>query len=582
MPSFAQISAKEIVVAPSITSWTRLEPRPRDATMALSLQAQVRDPLWMLTRQWQLGEYAGSDTGSPVQATMGVETQLLTGYRAGLPGATVQPYDSSLPLEVHVEREAIRFNVRGAVQLGQHFEALVRASGVALPDAVIAAFRAAFPIDAIDPNPALAGQSGLRLRSLAAGKVTNGETLYVSAVTAAAGGTPDPPLPPQASDPAIAPVLAALITYRRAAFAEPGADPAWQSNQLTYAFAVESASAAGPAVLEADDFVGGHLDWYDFSTSAAAPASAQQDAAYTTFNFLPMHVTFRGMPGPRWWIFEDGTTDFGQLDTEHVDLAKMLVMEFALVYGGDWFFVPVPTPSGSLQRLQTLVVTDTFGERTLVRPVEQLPGSTSAGAWTMFRISGPAGLSDFVLIAPTLGITDDADPLEDVLFLRDNVAAMAWGIEQKLQGADDLPVDGYEQYLVRLRTNPPPAPAPAAPGGPQITYVLEQPVPDNWIPLVPVLNRQQELLLRRGTMDVPTSSGVIKIAPHGQILEPWHPFYLTERVVTQIGVEVSRALHRTRWTDGTTFVWMGRHTEPGRGPGWSGLRFDFVRKTAST
>jgi hypothetical protein len=580
MTSFVQASAKERIVVPSITSWTRLEPRPRDATMARSLQAQVRDPLWMLTRQWQLGEYAGSDTGSPVQATMGVETQPLTGYRAGLPGAAVQTYDPALPLEVHVEHEAVRFNVRGAVQLGQHFEALVRASGVASPDAVIAAFRAAFPIAAADPNPALAGQSGLQLRALSAGKVTNGETLYASAVTAAAGGTPDPPLPPEAIDPSIAPVIAALIAYRQAAFIEPGNDPAWQSNQLTYAFAVESASPAGPALLEADDFIGGHLDWYDFSTSDAAPASAPQEAAYSTFNFLPMHVTFRGMPGPRWWIFEDGTTDFGQLDTEHVDLAKMLVMEFALVYGGDWFFVPVPTPVGSLQRLQTLVVTDTFGERTLVRPVEQLPSNTGASPWTMFRISGSGGLSDFVLIAPTLGITDDADPLEDVLFLRDNVAAMAWGIEQTLQGAIDLPVDGYEQYLVRLRANPPAPPAPATPGGPQITYELEQPVPDNWIPLVPVLNAQHELLLRRGTMDVPTSSGVIKIVPHGQILEPWHPFYLTERVVTQIGVEVSRALHRTRWTNGSTYVWMGRLSHPGSGPGWSGLRFDFVRKTA--
>jgi hypothetical protein len=581
MTSFAQVSAKELLVAPSITSWTRLEPRPRDATMARSLQAQVRDPLWMLTRQWQLGEYAGSDTGSPVQATMGVETQPLTGYRAGLPGGTVQPYDAGLPLEVHVERETIRFNVRGAVQLGQHFEALVRASGVASPDAVIAAFRAAFPIDAADPNPALAGQSGLQLRALAAGKVTNGETLYSSAATAAAGGAPNPPLPPEAADPAIVPVLAALIAYRRSAFVEPGSDPAWQSNQLTYAFAVESASPAGPAVLEADDFVGGHLDWYDFSTGKAAPTSVAQEANYASYNFLPMHVTFRGMPGPRWWMFEDGTTDFGQLDTEHVDLAKMLVMEFALVYGGDWFFVPVPTPVGSLQRLETLVVTDTFGERTLVRPVEQVPGNTGTGPWTMFRLSGAGGLSDFVLIAPTLAITDDADPLEDVVFLRDNVAAMAWGVEQKLQGAIDLPVDGYEQYLARLRANPPPAPPPAAPGSPQISYVLEQPVPDNWIPLVPVLNAQHELLLRRGTMDVPTSSGIIKIVPHGQILEPWHPFYLTERVVTQIGVEVTRALHRTRWMDGTTYVWAGRHTEPGRGPAWSGLCFDFVRKTAS-
>ena len=40
----------------SVTVWTRLEPHPRDGSMQRSLQAQVRDPLWLLARQWQLGE----------------------------------------------------------------------------------------------------------------------------------------------------------------------------------------------------------------------------------------------------------------------------------------------------------------------------------------------------------------------------------------------------------------------------------------------------------------------------------------------------------------------------------------------
>jgi hypothetical protein len=82
-------------------------------------------------------------------------------------------------------------------------------------------------------------------------------------------------------------------------------------------------------------------------------------------------------------------------------------------------------------------------------------------------------------LAPTVGLVDDADPLEDVLFLRDNMAAMAWAVEQKLQGALDLAVGGYEQYLVRLNVNGPPPQGPAPAGSPPISYVLEQPVPDN-------------------------------------------------------------------------------------------------------
>ena len=52
------------------------------------------------------------------------------------------------------------------------------------------------------------------------------------------------------------------------------------------------------------------------------------------------------MPDSRWWNFEDSVTDFGQLDAEHVDLAKLLVMEFALVWGNDWYSVPVPITVG--------------------------------------------------------------------------------------------------------------------------------------------------------------------------------------------------------------------------------------------
>ena len=36
---------------PSLTGWTRLEPRPRTHTLTETLGARIRDPLWMLTRQ---------------------------------------------------------------------------------------------------------------------------------------------------------------------------------------------------------------------------------------------------------------------------------------------------------------------------------------------------------------------------------------------------------------------------------------------------------------------------------------------------------------------------------------------------
>jgi hypothetical protein len=42
---------------------------------ARTWQREIRRTLITENEQWQLGEFAGSDSGSPVQATMGVETQ---------------------------------------------------------------------------------------------------------------------------------------------------------------------------------------------------------------------------------------------------------------------------------------------------------------------------------------------------------------------------------------------------------------------------------------------------------------------------------------------------------------------------
>ena len=83
---FAEVSLR----SPSITTWTRLEPLPREASLERSLQAQVRDPAWMLARQWQVGEFTGADAGSPVQATLAGQLQTLTTYcPGGDPSATM-------------------------------------------------------------------------------------------------------------------------------------------------------------------------------------------------------------------------------------------------------------------------------------------------------------------------------------------------------------------------------------------------------------------------------------------------------------------------------------------------------------
>jgi hypothetical protein len=97
------------------------------------LEARVHDPLWLLARQWQVGEFEGRNTGSPVGAT--VATTVAAFDRFSLDGKTPQAYDKRKPLEVLVEQEAVRpanatADYRQAVEAGLYFLRLLIAAKV--------------------------------------------------------------------------------------------------------------------------------------------------------------------------------------------------------------------------------------------------------------------------------------------------------------------------------------------------------------------------------------------------------------------------------------------------------------------
>ncbi len=52
----------------------RLEQGTPEGDVDLALQARTADPLWMMTRQWELGEHQGADASSPVWARARVKT----------------------------------------------------------------------------------------------------------------------------------------------------------------------------------------------------------------------------------------------------------------------------------------------------------------------------------------------------------------------------------------------------------------------------------------------------------------------------------------------------------------------------
>src|SRR3989304_1801337 len=92
---------------PTVTLWNHLEGRPRTHDFDRSLKAEVRDALWMLTRQWQMGEFQGNDAGSPIFAKIHMETSRFDAFQAS--SHTPKPFNYDLPIEAQVEQRSIPF-----------------------------------------------------------------------------------------------------------------------------------------------------------------------------------------------------------------------------------------------------------------------------------------------------------------------------------------------------------------------------------------------------------------------------------------------------------------------------------------
>jgi hypothetical protein len=563
--------------------WWRLIGSARDPTLALGQQVQVRDPLWFLARQWQVGELAGFDGGSPTDAAYTLQQTPLTGYQAFAATDPEPITPTGAPLEVRAERETVELGLLGSLQLGLRFEAIAQAITTD-PQTVITWSRTTFPLAPGPPATEIPDPAAIALRAASTGRVTDGWQLYQ-----ALQNTGSPPAIPPAAQPAIA----AFTTYCQTLYSTPTSDSAWNVTNLRYQFTTTATTPTGPTItLATSDYPGGTLDWYDFDY-VNPPASALVPGTVT--HVIPHHIWFTGMPTNKWWEYEDGATDLGAFITERTDLTKMLLAEFAAVCANDWFDFTIPVPLGTLSSIAALVVTDTFGIRTLIPPASQAPAATSptapasASAWQMFTLTSdnPAtgDISGTLLLPPVLGRVEDGPALENVVFLRDDQAAMCWAVEDTLMGPLDNARSGYESQLT-----PPPAPAPLPPGV-DINYLLGNTVPANWIPLLPFTATGVNptypagtLNFRRGAMLAPsTTNGTepARVTPRGQILQPSAMLIIRDQAIPRTGTQANSYFRRTRWIDGSIYCWMARQVQPGTKYGSSGLAFDILEPSGT-
>lgn len=613
--NLAGIFARETLF-PTITMWNRLEGQPRRTDFSRALRAEARDALWMLAKQWQVGEFEGDDAASPIFAKLHADISPLTRFQAATHAPQDFPVD--VPVEALVERRPVPLASQDRPLSLDIRLALGRRWLKMLDDAGLGALKPKFLdfYDVDEPDPLIEGDAVITAHAAVwqsvaavAGRAMDGGKLYLHLVEDSSHHAYDGVGLTSAEQTSVEPLETPFLNWFNRLFYQPamadGADDsAWLPPRLEYQFGVSATTADGFEALRAAEYHHGHLDWYnvdsDVGSSGLGPiddlASAPTPQTITS-TFLPVNVQFDGMPNTRWWAFEEGKTNLGAIKPDTTDLGKLIFMEFGLVYANDWFLLPLDLPIATLTRIRGIAVTNVFGERIFVERAEQAQVPPER-RWAMFTASQGAGSrvphEAGLLLLPTVPKVEEGKPFDDVRLLRDEVSNMVWGVEARVPVANGDGKPGNEagkEYVARLTAIldagivgglvVPEMPDAAA----DIRYELMHGVPENWIPFIPVHldGDQREIQLQRASMPriiIGRPGLPEKVKPRTQLLRQGldqddpDAMYVFEEEVPRAGVRVTQSFQRTRWHQGEVFVWVGVRKATGRGEGSSGLAFD--------
>jgi hypothetical protein len=626
-------------------AYNRLEGRPRKEELDDALAARVHDPLWMLARQYQFGEFKGEDAGSAIDAKIALHTTRMRQFQA--PEQAVEPLDNKVPLETVVERLPMQMDVKTAHRCGNHFLHLLDEAAADNPPSEpyqngqyreALSLRFPFALPELNQNEGaattLSKARTLSLQSASAytralvGRAVNAAALYdflagnalaINQLVVPANTAANTSKFVHSGHQSILQSAATQwLLWIKSELNLPAHNnnPCWQDEKLEYTFNTRvDEGNNGFTELHAEEYAHGHLDWYSFDVKTAN-TSVQKTFDPNlrkgwSFSFIPTEASFAGAPHNRWWQMEDGSVDLANLKATETDLAKIVVSQYALQYSTDWLVVPFDLPTGSFTAIDGIVVTDTFGQHTLVESAH----SKDAEEWNSFNLYSISYAGDEfdapnfdkrLLLPPAVARVHESEPLEQVKFIRDEMANLVWGIEKRVPNglgggiAGDEAANNLEAVLREMEpdqeapddfTLPTSTPAGATPEVAQykapLKYQLGNSVAENWIPFVaahlPGSNR--EIHFQRASMPRITSLfPPHAVRPRTPLLRKnitqqdaqQAPFYLNEEEIPRAGAIVKGTYQRTRWHSGRIVTWFGRRKQTGRGEGSSGLRFDLV------
>lgn len=587
------------------------------------LESGVYDALWMLTRQWQFGEFQGEDTGSAIFAKIRMQTTRIS--RTKTANGTAQPYSDAVPLEERIENLPYRPDFKSKLDTAFVFmkcldSAAAELNAVGYDSKVFKArLKTLYPIQNIDPvqnadsneiilnkTASLSNEYLADIVNASAGRYFDGFLLHEN-LNDTAKAVKDI----SNSNPAHTAFVTKAVNDYEVWFnknynsGSSANNTAWLPAHLEYQFACASPGEDGNnIILSANEYYSGDLDWHSFDVNKVQTIAGLSGAATTIekegiteqlLTIIPTEAKFAGAPNSRWWQFENGSVDLGNINAGTTDLLKLIFTEYALLYNTDWLIIPYRVPVGTLCEIKGIVVRDVFGEQSFVESAIQGETDNWAG-WGMYNLStlNPDGVRDQpadtrLFVPPAVVKNLESEPLEEVHFIRDEMTNHVWAIEVSL--SDKLGSHRDGQHAARSFTNYLQQLDIVQPGTVQqadtmFKYILSNTVPENWLPFIPVHipGSNRDVQLQRASMPRMFRSEFTHVRPRTQLLregigdddQQTVPYFINEEEIPRTGVQLKATFQRTRWYNGAVINWYGNRKQTGRGEGSSGLYYDRI------
>ncbi len=595
---------------------SRIEPRTRNEDYKKALSFEVFDPLWMLCRQWQYGRFKAADCGSPVMVKIKTVKKNIDKVLRG-DGEDIR-YSTDVPLECEVEKQNVEITPYVCVESAMQFKKMI--ANVKQKKSVVESLLKEYPLDC-SPEDDLSSLELLKNKKntalnkfikFYASRSFDGSKLY----DAILNGTVESSIQKSVGTK----ILENYKEWFKNKFLpctdKKGTESkdCWNISKLGYETEVRQQNNR----YVAEDYDSGKLSWYSFDKKGADDLS-YKDEEVKMLSYIPTPAKIPGAPASRLWEFEDRQVNMGNNSNDFNSIATVAIMQYITMFSNDWMITPLETETGTILDVDGIVVRDSFGDRFYInKNAQQFDKSEydrkyGSGAydklvytdrWDMFgnsyveayaneKFSTSRGL----FFPPTVLRCEESKPIEEVQFLRDEMANMVWGVETTLNNKCGGTMDGKslsdsvlsevdEVNLTKAGEHDPITSDEDA----EYSLLIQNRVPMNWIPFLPeqVIGNCREIAFRRATMPIFYNDGreevYKKVRPSTSLLAVKKekkgekdcvvPLYINEEELATCGIKVRKTAQRTRWFFGKSFNWIGNREIISEYQANSGLMFD--------